>query len=36
MAWDIFVTTQVKEFLESIERADPDWYERLDDAIGHL
>lgn len=36
MAWDTYMTSQVEEFLGSIERADSEWHERLDDAILNL
>jgi hypothetical protein len=33
MAWDIFVTSRAREFLESVERADPDSFDRIAEAI---
>ena len=36
MAWDIFVTSQVREFLDSIERADRESSDLIDEAIIQL
>jgi hypothetical protein len=36
MAWEIFMTSQVKTFLESVEKVDTDWHDRIDEAILQL